>query len=200
MNSIIVSETYTAPRVPNHVPQTQLASAQTSNFQSLPSPPTPNLRTLLLYSSGSSPIGLSLFLRHAEGWRDVDHRPVSLLSSVARLLCTGVPKTQQGPAKSCSEVGRLGQQARREAGELGELSSRSPRLGASLAEWSSAEQQKSIPRREASRGCPTSPAGLGAQGPTTTTTTPSSYLQLSFYFSPGESAPARARALTLQLP
>lgn len=27
----------------------------------------------------------------------------------AKLLCTGVPKTQQGPAKSCSKVGRLGQ-------------------------------------------------------------------------------------------
>lgn len=82
---------------------------------------------------------------------------------------------------------------------MGELSSHPRRLGASAAEWSRAEQQKSIQRREARKGCPAPPAGLRAQGPTTTTA-PSSSHHLSFYLSPTVPAPARARALTLHPP
>lgn len=97
MNSIIVSETYTAPRVPIHVPLTQLAPpsktccscpnsvtphphhsytpfapslTESSNFQSIASPPTQNHSTLLLYSPGSQPMGFSLFFRPAEGWTE----------------------------------------------------------------------------------------------------------------------------------
>lgn len=95
MNSIIVSETCTAPPVPIHVPLTQLAPlsqtcfscpnsvtphatlADSSNFQSLTGPLTLNLCTLLLYSPGGWPVGFSLFFRPAEGWREVDTRAVS---------------------------------------------------------------------------------------------------------------------------
>lgn len=104
MNSIIVSETCTAPPVPIHVPLTQLAplsqtcpscpnsvtpphhsrtpfalSLTDSSNQSLASPPTLNLCTLLLYSPGSRPVGFSLFFRPAEGWRESDRRAVTAL-------------------------------------------------------------------------------------------------------------------------
>lgn len=89
------------------------------------------------------------------------------LPPVAPVLHTGVPRSPRGPAKAAAWWAGWASQARREAGEAGELSSHPRRLGASTAERSSAEQQKSIQRREASRGCPASPAGLGAQGPST---------------------------------
>lgn len=54
-----------------------LSLTDSSNFQSLASPLTPNLCTLLLYSLGSRPVGFSLFFRPAEGWREVDRRAVS---------------------------------------------------------------------------------------------------------------------------
>lgn len=101
MNSIIVSETCTAPPVPIHVPLTQLAPlsqtcfscpnsvtphatltpfalslTDSPNFQSLAGPPTLNLCTLLLYSPGSQPVGFSLFFRPAEGWKEVDRKAV----------------------------------------------------------------------------------------------------------------------------
>lgn len=92
MNSIIVSETCTAPRVPIHAPHTPnstcpplaklgslvpavfhptttpappplLSLTDSSNFQSLAGRPTLNLCTLLLYSPGSRPVGFSVLFQ-----------------------------------------------------------------------------------------------------------------------------------------
>ena len=66
---------------PPHATLTPFALSLTdsSNFQSLAGPPTPNLCTLLLYSPGSQPVGFSLFYRPAKGWREVDRRAVRAL-------------------------------------------------------------------------------------------------------------------------